>query len=136
VPTVLDALELADKAPDLPGRSLWPSATGQKPLAPRPVFGAIYPGDATSLEHPSRDVAYRWLRDGRFKLIVPHSHAGEKPWGSYLDEPALFDLVNDPRERNNLANEKQHANMVMRLRRRLDQWWKPENHQIQERPRR
>jgi uncharacterized sulfatase len=127
VPTMLDILDLDDTSTDFPGRSLWPSATGAKPLAARAVFGAIYPGDASSLGHPSRDVAYRWIRDGQFKLIVPHAKTGQKPWGRYVHKMTLFDVVADPREQHNLAEKEKYAETVRRLKRRLDRWWTPEN---------
>ena len=59
--------------------------------------------------HPSRDVAYRWIRDGKFKLIIPHANSGQKPWGRYVDKTALFDVVADPHEQHNLADDKKHA---------------------------
>ncbi len=127
LPTVLDVLKLKANAPDLPGRSLWASATGKNPLAAKPAFGEIYPGDASSLGNPSCDVAYRWMRDGRFKLIVPHALSGQKPWGRYIDNVALFDLVADPNEKHNLARDDKHTKTVSRLMARLDQWWNPSN---------
>jgi uncharacterized sulfatase len=125
LPTMLDALGFPDAIGDLPGQSLWPSATGHKPLSARPVFGEIYPGDASTLGHPSRDVTYRWIRDGRFKLIVPHAKPSQQPWGGFLENPALFDIVADPTERHNLAGDESHAETVKQMQRRLDQWWSP-----------
>jgi len=127
LPTLLDALGIKNANLKLPGRSLWPSATGAKPLTAEPVFGAIYPGDASSLEHPERDMAYRWIRSGRFKLIVPHARSGKKPWGRYLDRAALFDVVADPNEQMNLAQDERHADTIQRLKQKLDQWWTPNN---------
>jgi arylsulfatase A len=88
---------------------------GSKPLAARPVFGAIYPGDASSLGHPSRDVAYRWIRDGQFKLIVPHAESDQKPWGRYVHKTALFDVVADPCEQHDLAEKEKYTETVRRL---------------------
>ena len=46
-----------------------------KELAPLPRtrarFGEIYPGDATVLDDASKDIVYRWIRQGDYKLIVP-----------------------------------------------------------------
>lgn len=125
MPTILDALNLPQAVADLPGQSLWSSAIGTAQLAERPVFGEIYPGDASVLHNPSRNVAYRWIRDRRYKLIVPHSRAHEKPWGRYLETPALFDVVADPHERQNLANLADQAQRVQQLRDQLDAWWTP-----------
>lgn len=125
MPTVLNLLDLESAAEKLPGRSLWPSAKGQQPLRNASVFGAIYPGDASTLGNPAGDVAYRWVRSGRFKLIVPQASQPSQPWGGYLRETTLFDVVADPHERNNLASHPKHGNTVQRLQRELDQWWNP-----------
>lgn len=126
VPTLLAAAGLTKQARDLPGINLLPSATGQAPLEPdRAVFGEIYPGDATSLGNPSRDVAYRWVRRGRWKLVVPHSHGGKKPWGGYVDSAALFDVVDDPDESVNRIDDPADAQQGAELLRLLDDWWTP-----------
>lgn len=120
VPTLLKAAGAKVPA-QLPGIDLLPSARGKKALDPdRPVFGEIYPGDATSLGRPEKDIAYRWVRQGSHKLIVPH---GENPWGGYLKKTALFDVEKDPRELVDLANNPEHAQDMQRLRKLLDEWW-------------
>lgn len=123
LPTLLSAMDINVAEADLPGRTLWPAAIGKKPLVNRAVFGEIYPGDATTLGNPERDVAYRWIRAGRFKLIVPHLQSQKKPWGKYLTQPTLFDLVADPHEKNNLANDEDFAQTKQQLTRKLDDWW-------------
>ena len=85
--------------------------------------GAIYPGDASALES-ARDVAYRWIRQGQYKLIVPH---GKAPWGNYLKSPSLFNLKLDPSEQTNLIHEPAHKPIVQSLKQQLDAWWNP-NH--------
>ena len=86
----------------------------------RAVFGAIYPGDASSEMKPGYDVAYRWIRRGSHKLIVPH---GARPWGDYLDKPALYDIVNDPTEQIDLINDAAHQDLQGEMKRELDRWW-------------
>jgi uncharacterized sulfatase len=125
VPTILHALGLGELARGLPGVNLMLSATGRQPLERRAVFGEIYPGDATSLGDPSGDIAYRWVRDGDMKLIMPHRHAGRKPWRGYLSQPALFNVAEDPSEKTNLSGDPKYAKTIARLRRLLDQWWTP-----------
>jgi arylsulfatase A len=125
VPTILSALGIESKMPGRPGVDLMVSAKGIAELQSRPVFGDIYPGDATSLGHPSSDVAYRWVREGDFKLIVPQPQQGRSAWGDYLDEVALFDVVHDPGETKNLAGEPGQRGRVERLTRLLDNWWTP-----------
>jgi arylsulfatase A len=123
LPTVLDALGSPDSIPGLPGRSLWPAAQGKAPLEDQPVFGEIYPGDATALSRPSQDIAYRWVRHGPLKLIVPHPHQEKTAWRSYIKEVSLFDVVQDPQEKTNLAQS--HPEDVINLRHLLNQWWIP-----------
>ncbi|MEM9283719.1 MAG: sulfatase-like hydrolase/transferase, partial [Verrucomicrobiota bacterium] len=88
----------------------------------RAVFGAIYPGDATKLGQPEADVAYRWVRRGKWKLILPES---PDAWGGYLSAPALFDVEADPHELDNLAGTKRGEKPLIELKEKLDQWWNP-----------
>jgi uncharacterized sulfatase len=122
VPTILDACSI--EAPDaLSGRSLWPLVTGEvKALNSEPVFGAIYPGDASVLGDPAVDVAYRWIRSGDFKLIVPHPKDG-KVWGDYGNLIQLYNLAEDPNETENLASDPRSRPTVDRLHVMLDRWW-------------
>ena len=90
-----------------------------------PVFGAIYPGDATVLGDPSADVAYRWIREGVFKLIVPHAKNG-KVWGDYGDSVQLYNLSKDPGESMNLAADIDQRQRMTRLTKLLDRWWSPD----------
>jgi uncharacterized sulfatase len=111
---------------DLPGANLWPAVTtGDARAEDGAVFGELYPGDATVLGDPSRDIAYRWVRQGRYKLIVPHSRQRRPPWNGYLDGTAIFDLVADPNETRNLIEDPKLSNIVQRLTTELDQWWDP-----------
>ncbi len=103
LPTVLAAIGQPQAIAGLPGRSLFAAAEGQAALPEQPVFGEIYPGDATTLRHPERDIAYRWIREGEFKLIVPHCHHGKVAWGDYLTQTALYNVEADPSEKHNLA---------------------------------
>jgi uncharacterized sulfatase len=118
VPTVLSAAGLGEGISDLPGIDLMPSATGVSPLPDRPAFGEVYPNDASSLGHPSRDLLMRWVRQGAFKLIVPQP----------TDEDAhleLFNMAQDPEEAHNLFGDPRHADRIQDLRRLLDAWWTP-----------
>ncbi len=134
VPSVLSAIGIEHKMPGLPGVDLMVSAKGIANLKPRPIFGEIYPGDASSLGHPSRDIAYRWVREGDFKLIVPHSHNGEKPWGGYVEKTSLYQVRRDPSEQTNLSNNPKHQARLQRLRTLLDNWWTPGNNSAVPKP--
>lgn len=115
VATLFDAV--GAEGVELPGRDLLAA-----PLEARAVFGEIYPGDATALEHPERDIAYRWVRDGDWKLILP---VGENPWGSYVDGPALFNVSVDSGETENRIHAPGSTEISARLEALLDEWWDP-----------
>ena len=126
MPTLLSACGLKDSAANLPGVDLMPSARGESRLdAERPVFGEIYPGDATKLDAPSHDIAYRWIRQGGFKLITLHTHGKRTAWNAYLSRDALFNLSRDPAETENLIARSDYQGVVTSLRKQLDDWWLP-----------
>ncbi|TWT94970.1 Arylsulfatase precursor [Neorhodopirellula pilleata] len=131
LPTILAATGVGPPNRSLPNRSLpgvnlWPVATGQAPAdGERAVFGELYPGDARELGKPEQDIAYRWVRRGRYKLIVPHAHAGHPPWGGYLTRPALFDISSDPGEARDLSRRPGYQAVRDELNSLLDQWWAP-----------
>jgi uncharacterized sulfatase len=89
----------------------------------RAVFGAIYPGDASKAWTPEADVAYRWVRQGDWKLIVPQ---GDDPWNGYVKEKVLFNVADDPGEVSNRADEPDSGKTITGLERMLDAWWNPE----------
>ncbi len=136
LPTMLSAAGVPmAKRPALPGQDLMPVARGQADLDPRrPVFGELYPNDATQLGRPELDIRYRWVRRGDYKLIVPTSGAGQKTWRTYLDGPALFDLAKDPHETENVIHRKDLADTVADLRQQLDHWWDGVQNRIQPSP--
>jgi len=128
MPTLLAIADIAENhRPRLPGVDLLPVCRGQlKPDDSRPIFGEIYPGDATSLSNPSADIAYRWVRQANLKLIEPHKQAnGSGPWGGHLQSTALFNVKADPFERHDLSSLAEYKQDVARLRTELDRWWKP-----------
>jgi uncharacterized sulfatase len=121
-PTALAAAGLEVQA-SIPGINLLSNALEREPLEQdRPMYGEIYPGDATTLGNPSVDLAYRWIRKGNFKLIAPTSH---RPWGNYLNTTHLFNLHLDPKETLNLATDPKYQSIKNELQRSLDRWWKP-----------
>ena len=65
------------------------------------------------------------MRWGNLKLITVHAPAGKSPWGGYLKGDALFDVVADPGERNNLIDDPEYEDAQAPLRRLLDEWWSP-----------
>lgn len=89
--------------PDLPGHSLLRLLAGSDPR-PRPLFG--------------RNLQSAYVREGRYKLIINEPEMQE-----------LYDLEDDPTERNDLASS--HPDLVHRLaatltRRELELWSRQE----------
>ncbi len=106
MPTVLAACGLEQSVKNLQGRSLLPASAGKDPTnTPAGLRREIYPGDATSLGHPSRDIAYRWVRDGDLKLIIPHRRDGKPAWNKYVSGVTLFNLANDPSEQQDSSGD-------------------------------
>lgn len=128
MPTLLSIAGIpSDRRPQLPGVDLLPVCRGQVSLAKdRPIFGAIYPGDATRLGDPAGDLAYRWIRYGDWKLIEPYRDSeGALPWGNYLPSTALFHVGDDPFEKRDLSQEAKYHTLIGNLRERLNRWWNP-----------
>jgi uncharacterized sulfatase len=108
-PTILTACGV--KVPgQLQGLNLLDAAAGKARLQRNTVYGEIYVHSATKLGAPNLDVTHRWVRDGDWKLIVPIK---EK-------EVELFNLVQDPHEKNNLAARE--TGQVKRLRGLIEKW--------------
>ena len=114
VPTTLAALGI-EIPKGLPGIDLRDKEARE---ARRFVAGQIYLHDARSATRPGASLRYRWLvhRDGH-KLILPH-----KP--NVPDGPIeLFDLLSDPHETKNLAEQRWPR--VVALRKLLNGVWRP-----------
>lgn len=112
-PTMLEACGVAPPK-DLPGISLLASAERGVLLPRQTVFGEIFEHTSVDLNQPARNLLYRWIRDGKWKLIAPVSTA---------EKPELYDLSADPTEENNLAQT--HPALVQTLTGKLDAWWTP-----------
>lgn len=121
VPTVLSAVGLSDEITSrMHGVNLIPASNNTPVPAGRAVFGAIYPNDATVLGRPSQHVRGRWMRQGRFKLVVPGAASPVLPL-------ALFDLSKDPQEQHNLADHAAYSDRVATMTSLLNQWWSADN---------
>lgn len=112
VPTVLSLLDL--QVPEtLPGIDLLDSEAVRQRDA---IHGEIFDHDIQSLDDPAASLQYRWIIQGRFKLIEPSSRMS----GESVE---LYDLINDPTELHDLSGEQPER--VDELRRQLNQWWQP-----------
>jgi uncharacterized sulfatase len=111
VPTVLAAAGVRAATP-LPGINLLDRAAVENRLA---VFGEIFEHSAVDIYNPAKNLQYRWLRVGNWKLIVPNP---ERVPESSVE---LYDLSVDPQEETNLSSREPER--VAAMRQMLDAFW-------------
>lgn len=124
VPTILAACGITPPTP-LPGDDLAAIAAG-RPRRESELYGEIFTHDLKSLDRPEAGLVFRWVRDGKWKLIHPEN-VGTVKDSKYplpvLTAPRLYDLQADPHEARDLAAT--HPDEVRTLTEKLDRWWKP-----------
>ncbi|MFY8200700.1 MAG: sulfatase [Pirellula staleyi] len=134
VPTLLAALGLPN--PDhVQGINLLDS---QAVKSRQHVYGECFTIRSQSLDDPAANILWRWVTDGRWRLILPRTFQAEGPLNTipldnYLKpdlqatlidaQPMLFDLQTDPRELNNLTTDR--PDVIAALRAKLDSHWTP-----------
>ena len=111
----------------MPGLDLTRKAALRKRDA---VYGSIFTHNSIDIERPERNLKYRWIVEGRHKLIAPHAPNQARPiWETVgalrwaKDSIELFDIVSDPAETRDLASAQ--PQVVKRLLAKLDGWWTP-----------
>jgi len=116
VPTVFDIFDLEPRE-SLPGRSLLPLMRGKPTGAnPRPVF-------ITARAEPQRvpHIKAQLLNRGLVRAIrLPEIKLIEYPAAGRRHQPELFNLIDDPGERDNRAGE--NIDIVVGLHNELERW--------------
>lgn len=79
------------------------------------VFGEIFEHNAVDITKPAANLQYRWIVEGKWKLIVPNNTRLPR------ERPELYDVIADPKEVIDLS--KQRPEIVQTLARKLDEWW-------------
>ncbi|MBC8291040.1 MAG: sulfatase [Planctomycetes bacterium] len=79
------------------------------------IFGEILEHDIQHMSDPEASLRFRWVIEGKWKLIVPHR--GREPKAPV----ELFDILADPHETKNLAAS--NANVAAQLATKIDNWW-------------
>jgi arylsulfatase A-like enzyme len=111
VPTVLAAVGLKPTK-DMRGINLLDAeAVKARPA----VFGETFEHSAIDIYTPAKNLQFRWMMDGRWKLIVPNLERVPK------EVVELYDLSTDPKEETNLAAK--HPDRVEAMRKSLDAYW-------------
>lgn len=125
VPTMLGAAG-QESPPGLPGIDLRDSdaLTGRDM-----VFGSLFAHTAVDVHDPVANLKYRYVvREDGWKLILPYTpnwnvelmlSGVTSPWMRF--EPELYNVLEDPRERHNLAAGR--PDLVDTLRAQIDEWW-------------
>lgn len=108
-PTILAAAGV--KPPkEMPGVNLLDAATVARR---KEIFGECFVHTSIDLNDPAKNLVWRWMIEGRWKIVVP-AKAGEVE---------LYDIAADEHEKSDVAAKNQEV--VKRLRGKLDAWWKP-----------
>jgi arylsulfatase A-like enzyme len=122
-PTILAAAGARQPARAVPGLNLLDAMKMKTPVKREAIFGESFAHDIADLDDPEKSLLYRWCIKGRWKLLL--SYGGEVgPYASshdYDKVPQLFDLTDDPHEKNNLAKDK--PGVVAELASAIDAWY-------------
>ena len=130
VPTALAAAG-AEIPATLPGLNLLPILKSGAPSPRQDVFGETFAHDVAELDNPQATLLYRWVIDGRWKLLLTYDGKLDRYASSHPrteKRPQLFDLLADPHEDRNLA--KDHPDLVARLAAKLQAWWPVTQRQV------
>ncbi len=110
MPTLLSLAGADAPKRPLDGVDISPVLLSRKPLKPRPLFWASLSNNGRRSEA---------MRDGPWKLVVHHPKA---PAGTFENETvALYNLKDDPGEKNDLAKE--HPDRTGEMKKRLKAWY-------------
>ncbi len=130
VPTALAAAG-AEAPGNLPGLNLLPILRSGEATPRKEVFGETFAHDVADLDDPEATLLYRWVIEGKWKLLLTYDgevgrHADSHPRTEKL--PQLYDLLADPHETTNLAAA--NPETAARLAARLQEWWPVTKRQV------
>ena len=126
VPTMLAAagVEIPE---NLPGLNLFPCLESGEASPRNEVLGEGFAHDIADLDNPDESLLYRWIVEGKWKLILTYDGVVGRYASSHPREekrPQLFDILADPHEENNVA--KDHPEVVAKLAKKIADWWPSE----------
>ncbi|AQT68091.1 Arylsulfatase [Anaerohalosphaera lusitana] len=121
-PTIL-AIAGSETPDDRPGLNLLPAVEGGKAIKRDTIFGEGFSHDIADLDNPEKSLLTRWCIEGRWKLILSYDGENEryKAVHKYPGPVQLFDVISDPHETQNLADE--YPEVVARLKAKIKAWW-------------
>ena len=122
-PTVLAATG-AHTPKDLPGLNLLENLKNEKVIKRKGIFGESFAHDIADIENPEDSLLFRWTIEGKWKLLLTYDGEVNRHKTTHPREekrPQLFNLLKDPNEENNLAE--QNPGVVAKLVANIDNWW-------------
>jgi arylsulfatase A-like enzyme len=142
-PTICELLEISKPA-WLQGRSLFPLLRGEKQEINDEVFAEVNWHGSYEPRRAVRTKRWKYIRhmDGRSHPVPWNCDAGpskdywvENGWEKQTLEPErLYDLMFDPSENHNLAQDPAQKDVLAEMRGRLDRWMKATNDPILQGP--
>jgi N-sulfoglucosamine sulfohydrolase len=135
-PTLCELLQI--KPPEwLQGRSFLPVLRGEKEEINEAVFSEVNYHASYEPKRAVRTRRWKYIRHygGRTHPVLPNCDDGltktywvKHGWAKQEVAPeALYDLVFDPNERNNLATDPAHRATLDEMRKRMDKWMQATN---------
>lgn len=104
-PTILSAAE-AEKPHEFPGLNLLPALKDGTKIDRDIIFGESFAHDIADIRIPEASLLFRWVIDGNMKLLLTYDgRQGKMVYRPKDFRPQLFDLIEDPYEKKNLAAE-------------------------------
>ena len=116
----------------LQGRSFLPVLRGEAQEINEAIFSEVNYHASYEPKRAVRTKRWKYIRryDGRLHPVLPNCDDGptktywvQNGWAGQLVAPeALYDLLFDPNERNNLATDPNHRSTLMTMRNHLETW--------------
>ena len=122
-PTILAAAG-AEPPDGLPGLNLLPHLKDAAPIERSAIFGEGFAHDIADIDNPEASLLYRWCIEGPWKLILTYDGEVNRYKSTHPrteKRPQLFNLLEDPHEKNNVAAD--HPEIVARLAERIAAWY-------------
>jgi uncharacterized sulfatase len=131
VPTILAATG-AKTPTGLPGLNLLPNLESGTPIQRDRIFGESFAHDIADIENPEASLLFRWCIEGKWKLLLTYDgevNRYESTHPRTEKRPQLFDLLEDPSEQTNLADEQ--PEVVARLAKAINDWYEVKQRKTQ-----
>ena len=129
-PTILGAAGI-QVPKGLPGLNLFEAMKQKTPIQREAIFGEGFAHDMADLNTPESTLMYRWVIDGKWKLILSYDGANvsyKKYHKDVLGPPRLYNLMEDEHEQINLVDK--YPKVAERLEQKISEWYPVKERQI------